>query len=68
MKQTSKPVTRQVNVRMDGRTRSAIEAMRRNVDPIPSVGEIVRQAVLEKYARDMKRPLKRNGIEEQDQR
>ena len=53
--------TVQINFRADVKLRDAIEALRSRARPIPSVGQVLREAVLEKYAREMKQPKKRNG-------
>lgn len=52
---------KQMNIWTDPETREAIEALRANAKPIPSVGQVVRRAVLELYAREMKPEPERAG-------
>ena len=42
------------SIRRDDTLEKAIEALRRCVEPIPTISDVVRQAVMEKYGRDVK--------------
>lgn len=47
---TEKPIS----IHIDAELRLAIEAIRKLGTPIPSVSDVMRKAVMEKYARDVK--------------
>ena len=50
------------SVRLDGGTKDAIAALRRKADPIPTVSDVIRRAVMELYEREAKPNGKhRNG-------
>ena len=42
-----------ISVRPDLQLAKAIAALRRHADPIPSISDVIRQAVMEKYERDV---------------
>ena len=42
------------SIRRDDTLEKAIEALRRHVEPIPTISDVVRKAVMEKYERDVK--------------
>ena len=42
------------SVRRDDTLEKAIDALRRCADPIPTVSDVIRKAVMEKYERDVK--------------
>ena len=50
---------KQMNIWADAETREAIEALRANAAPIPSIGQVVRRAVLELYEREIKPAAKK---------
>jgi hypothetical protein len=50
---------KQLNLRVDDEVREAIEDLRRLRNPIPSVGDVVREAVLEKHRREVKVPARK---------
>lgn len=56
MKQTVPPIF----VRSDPKLRNAIKALQDNTYPIPRIADIVRQAVMEKYEREVKQKRRRN--------
>lgn len=45
---------RQINFRADKQTQAAIEALRRTRSPIPKPGDVIKEAVIEKLARETK--------------
>lgn len=51
----SQPDNKPIFVRADAKLRAEIELIRRNQDPIPSMADVVRQAVAEK-ARQYAKP------------
>lgn len=47
---------KQINVRVEDKVLKAIDRLRRNgPDPIPTISDIVRDAILEKESRDLDR-------------
>ena len=55
----SKDNRKQINLRIDPDLEVMIEDMRRTRTPIPSVSEITRQALVEKYQREQSEASKR---------
>ena len=43
-----------ISVRADDELTHAIAALRRRADPIPTVSDVIRQAVMEKFVRDVR--------------
>ena len=42
------------SVRRDGMLEQAIDDLRRHADPIPTISDVIRRAVMEKHERDVK--------------
>jgi hypothetical protein len=55
---------KQINLRTDDELDGIIDDLRRAQKPIPSISQLIRQALLEKAERDLKRRSK-NGAHEQ---
>ncbi len=55
----SKDTRKQINLRIDPELDALIDDMRRQKKPIPSVSELMRQALVEKAERDLKRAVAR---------
>lgn len=55
----SKDTRKQINLRIDPELDALIDDMRRQTRPIPSVSELMRQALVEKAERDLKRAARR---------
>jgi uncharacterized protein (DUF1778 family) len=51
----SKDTRKQINLRIDPELDALIDDMRRQKKPIPTVSQLMRQALVEKAERDLKR-------------
>lgn len=55
----SKDARKQINLRIDPELDALIDDMRRQNKPIPTVSQLMRQALMEKAERDLKRSVRR---------
>lgn len=53
MQETASSSRRQINVRVEKDVLAAIERLRQSTSPIPSISDVVRDAILEKESRDL---------------